>query len=294
MNETGRYLEKTKHGTTMFPVEYYDCRYPLGLSSLPVHWHDEFEITYIRAGQGTYLIDLKPCRVKAGDILFLPSGILHGIPEGEAEFLESDSFVFHPDFLGTGEDLGRMKYIEPLRRGDVRFAPVIRPGETGAESMVQELQALRRCFTEKQRGYELEVKARLFGLLSLFYRYLPSRAGESRANEAVEKIRDVVQYIRQHYPETVSVADLAAVCHFSEYYFMRFFKQHMNMTCVEYLNQYRLEIAAGRLISGGEAVTEVALDTGFRNISYFNRAFKRKFGMTPGEYRKRGGNAFRG
>jgi len=62
----------------------------------------------------------------------------------------------------------------------------------------------------------------------------------------------------------------------------------MNMTCVEYINQCRMEEAAARLASGRESVTEVALDTGFGNLSYFNRVFKKRFGMTPGAYRKDG------
>lgn len=285
MNQKDRFMEKTKHGTVMFPVEYYDCRYPLGLPSLPVHWHEEFEITYIRKGRGIYLINLKPCRVEAGDILFFPSGILHGIPEEGIACMESDSFVFHPDLLGSGDDLCRLKYIEPLRRGETRFSPVIRAGMQGADEMMRLLQALRRSFTEKRDGYELEAKAMLLEIIALLYRYLPCQTGDPEENEALEKIRAVVQYIKRHYPEQISISDLADACHLSQYYFMRFFKQHMNMTCVEYLNQYRLEIAAGRLISGGGSIMDVALDTGFRSISYFNRVFKRKFGMTPGEYR---------
>lgn len=290
MEHFGQYLEKTRHGTAAFPAEYYDCCYPMGLSSLPVHWHDEFEITYIRAGRGTYLIDLEPCPVKAGDILFLPSGVLHGIPEGRAEFLESDSFVFQPEFLGSRDDLCRMKYVEPLQKGYIRFAPVLHAEETGAEIMRRELQALRVSFTKRRAGYELEAKARILMLLRLFYDHFPRQEDPAGRTEALEKIRDVVRYIRQHYPEAVSVADLAEVCHFNEYYFMRFFKRHMNMTCMEYLNGYRLEIAAGRLLSGGGSITETALDTGFRSVSYFNRVFRKKFGMTPGEYRKLGKN----
>ena len=58
------------------------------------------------------------------------------------------------------------------------------------------------------------------------------------------------------------------------------------MTCVEYINQYRMEIAAGRLAAGRESVTDIALDTGFNNLSYFNRVFRRSFGMTPRAYRQ--------
>ena len=45
MIEKKQYLEKTRHGTAMFPVEYYYCVYPAGLAGFPVHWHEEFEIT---------------------------------------------------------------------------------------------------------------------------------------------------------------------------------------------------------------------------------------------------------
>ena len=115
-------------------------------------------------------------------------------------------------------------------------------------------------------------------------RLLLTRDPENR--QVVEKLKTVLQYIREHYQQPVTVGELAELCHFSEYYFMRFFKQYMNTTCIEYMNQYRMEIAAGKLLSGVESVTDIALDTGFHNISYFNRVFKKKFGMTPKEYRK--------
>ena len=75
-------------------------------------------------------------------------------------------------------------------------------------------------------------------------------------------------------------------CGNGSFYFMRFFKQYMHMTCVEYLNQYRMDIAAGKLSAGTESITDIAMDAGFNNISYFNRVFKKSFGMTPREYRK--------
>ncbi len=51
MEQKGQYLEQGRHGTPMFPVEYYDCEYPANLAGLPVHWHEEFEVTYVRKGE---------------------------------------------------------------------------------------------------------------------------------------------------------------------------------------------------------------------------------------------------
>ena len=50
MEEKRQYLEKNRHGTAIFPAEYYHCVYPAGLAGLPVHWHEEFEVTYVRKG----------------------------------------------------------------------------------------------------------------------------------------------------------------------------------------------------------------------------------------------------
>ena len=62
----------------------------------------------------------------------------------------------------------------------------------------------------------------------------------------------------------------------------------MGVPIVSYLNDYRLTLAARALAEGQEDVLTVAMDVGFSNVSYFNRLFKKKFRMTPLEYRKRG------
>ena len=81
--------------------------------------------------------------------------------------------------------------------------------------------------------------------------------------------------------ETITVSELAKLCYFSDYHFMRFFKKHMNMTCVEYINNLRLEKAVELFEQGNTSVLDVSLSVGFHNLSYFHRAFKKKYGMTP-------------
>ena len=133
MEEKRQYLEKRHHGTSLFPADYYHCVYPAGLAGLPVHWHEEFEITRVQRGSCTYLINLEPCQVKEGDFLFLPSGMLHGIPEGKTRLLETDSFVFHPAMLGGRTDACGVKYIAPVEKGEICFPAVVRAEDTGRE-----------------------------------------------------------------------------------------------------------------------------------------------------------------
>lgn len=287
--EKESYLEKTRHGTAMFPAEYYACTYPAGQAGLPVHWHEEFEITSVKRGSCVYMIDLQPYPVREGDFLFLPSGVLHGIPEGKANALETDSIVFHPEILGSRKDICQAKYILPVEEGEIRFPFVIRGG--AADHLNRVFEKLKRSFQEKGVGYEMEIKGLLLQILYLMFCRVPYERKRPEKGEVVEKLKTALQYIKEHYQQPVTVGEVAAACHFSEYYFMRFFKQYMHMTCVEYLNQYRMEIAAGKLSGGTESITDIALDSGFNNLSYFNRVFKKSFGMTPKEYRKTAGSS---
>jgi AraC-like DNA-binding protein len=67
---------------------------------------------------------------------------------------------------------------------------------------------------------------------------------------------------------------------------MKFFKETMGMSFVQYLNDYRLEVAAKLLTTTSDDIINIAINTGFDNLSYFNRCFKKKYGITPGKYRK--------
>ena len=58
------------------------------------------------------------------------------------------------------------------------------------------------------------------------------------------------------------------------------------MTCMEYINHYRITRAAADLVETERQVMDIAMENGFRNISYFNKVFKERFGVTPGSYRK--------
>ena len=91
----------------------------------------------------------------------------------------------------------------------------------------------------------------------------------------------MLDYLELHYAEPVTVAQLAQLCYFSPYHFMRFFKKHMNMTCTEYINTLRLEKAVAQFEEGNTSILEVSTAVGFHNLSYFHKLFKKKYRMTP-------------
>ena len=88
----------------------------------------------------------------------------------------------------------------------------------------------------------------------------------------------------RNYGEEISIADVAAACYFSQYHFMRFFKKYMGTSCGEYLKNLRLEKAAKAFASGNTGILDVAMESGFRNLSYFYREFQKKYGYTPKQF----------
>ena len=101
MEQKEEYLEKTNHGSPLFPIEYYHCLYPAGLSALPAHWHEEFEITYIRKGRCTYLVDLEACHaVESSGLAEVFEKLKKSfLGKGEGYELESEALLYQFFYL---------------------------------------------------------------------------------------------------------------------------------------------------------------------------------------------------
>ena len=160
--------------------------------------------------------------------------------------------------------------------------------KAGMEDYAPLSECIRRLDTlcrDKPYGYQLGVKGELFSLLCLLAAKSLPIHGE-RPSKSREKMKLLLGYIEEHYGERITVEDGAALCFYSNSHFMKFFKRYMGMPFTQYLNDFRLEKAAGLLRTTLLPVTDVAQQCGFDNISYFNRLFRKKYHGTPGAYRK--------
>ena len=82
----------------------------------------------------------------------------------------------------------------------------------------------------------------------------------------------------------ITVAEIANRVDFSESHFMRYFKENMGTSFVDYLRDYRLTMAARLLLVSDETVLSISEEVGFDNLSYFSRTFKKFTGLTPTQY----------
>ena len=102
-----------------------------------------------------------------------------------------------------------------------------------------------------------------------------------------EPIRDAVTYIRNHYTEEFSCAELADICYMSPARMYRHFQSVVGCTPTEYKNRLRIDQAKSMLRNDSISVGEIARLMGFDNTAYFCKLFKRTVGKTPLQYRKK-------
>ena len=114
----------------------------------------------------------------------------------------------------------------------------------------------------------------------------PRRKGLRMAGAADERrMSKTVRFIEAHFGEPLSLSRLASEANMSEFHFLRIFRQVTGLTPHQYLLRRRLREAAVRLVTGSETVLNIALASGFDDLSNFNRAFRAEFGMNPRAYR---------
>lgn len=106
-------------------------------------------------------------------------------------------------------------------------------------------------------------------------------------NEDIARLENVLGYIDQNYMRTVSAEKMARLCNMSYSYFSRFFKASIGRSFSEYLTYVRVTEAEKLLITTNKNVSQVAMETGFSNASYFITQFKKHRQMTPKKFKQR-------
>ncbi len=282
--------EHAKHGTTGFPAGFYDCQVPRDFQDMPFHWHEELEFTMVRSGSLQYSIDLASMNVREGDLLLIPPDTLHSAHQLEDQSAATDSVVFHLNLAGlSAKDACAERYIRPLGEGELPLPTVVRPEDPFYQELQTCFQRMWACRHPDAPYRELMFRGEAVRLVLLLWQ-MSGRTGEHPPRRMMhpyeEKLKLVLAYMQEHYTESITVKQLADLCGFSQVHFMNVFKEAIGSTCIQYLIEYRLALAAADLQETNRSVMQIAMDNGFQNISYFNRTFKKKYHVTPLAYRK--------
>lgn len=288
LTEYQNYHETKSHTSTDFPYNIYLCSIPLDFTQVPLHWHEEIELIVIKKGNGYVSVDFQTNTVTAGDIIFILPGQLHSIQQKADFTMEYENIIFKPELLISEEqDLCTNQFILPLIQAKHSALTFITPACFNYPDFADCIAHIDNLCSTRPKAYQLAVKGCLFHFFFLLISAQNNRDSASkRKTKSLKKLKTILKYVEEHYSDTITVEDMASITFYSKSHFMKFFKSCVGTGFIEYLNDYRLTIAARILITTEASILEIAAQTGFDNLSYFNRLFKRKYSQTPNQYRK--------
>ena len=273
-------IEKKRHGSAAFPIEYYyaDPEHPRYVMS--VHWHREFELIRVLKGKLHIFLEGEEYVLSKGEILMISGGLLH---RGEPEECIYECLVFDPVMLRRASGDKADKFLSPVIDLHVRIP----------DPLLKE-RALCRCadslfdlMSRHPAYYELEVYGHLFSLMAGMYRtgmLLP--VDHAPHTGKTKNIMKLISWLEQNYAEPLKLESLSERSGLSSKYLCRVFKEYTAKTPIEYITELRVENACIEMTTLGHSVTEAAFNCGFNDLSYFCKVFKRLKGQTPKEYQK--------
>ena len=284
--EYENYHENVTHGDIVFPYNTYLCSIPLDFPRVPLHWHDEVELIYIKKGRGAVTVDFHQYKVLGPTLLLILPGQLHSIEQYENESMEYENIIFHPGMLESpGADTSYLLFLQPIFSLQVACPTVLSKTDSAYATVRGCLDKNDHICSRFPAGYPLAIKGNLFVLFFALYTSHCEKLRSGAAQKNIEKLKSVIKYVELNYASPMSIAQMADLAGFSESHFMKFFKKTMGTSFTAYLNSYRLTIAARLLLQSDDTILSIAANVGFDNLSYFNRAFKKQYGKTPSAYR---------
>ncbi|MBD8925878.1 MAG: AraC family transcriptional regulator [[Eubacterium] rectale] len=306
--------ENRPHGTPENPFSQYHISDVKRAFQIPVHWHDELEIIYVKHGKLHVTISGENYIGNPKEAFVVSPGSLHfmGSPTGDVDYY---TFLFPVEYISfQTDDIMEKTILSPLKHGRAMIKPQINDmAEDICERLIEintNISYLKKKTsesTEERKNREnhkynksddiavsntneaninaqFETKMTLIKFIQKMWQN--GLILENAANGTNTTEKEMITYIRQNYTREISLQEFGMQFHLSEKYISRYFKEHFHITLSQYINHLRLEHARQLLQESTVPVTEVALQSGYQNVSYFIRCFKKMYGVSPLKYRK--------
>lgn len=259
--------------------------------TIAYHWHNEFEYSVLLCGELDYQIDGRHIRLCRGDAVFINANVMHMA----AQVKECDNVImftvsFLPSLFTGGRD-GTMfrKYFQPILQSSMKGFLIEHSSSEGGD-IVKLLHEIYDLNVLNDDNYEMLTLSLISRLWSLTLRYMKKHSCEFISSYMKcadkKKAQEILAYIHEHYAEDLQMNDIVLHTCISRSQCFRIFQQYTNKSPIEYLTEYRLAHAVNLLTETDRSITQIATECGFSNSSYFGKIFRKKYAVTPLQFRK--------
>jgi AraC-like DNA-binding protein len=250
----------------------------------PWHVHEEHELTLVPESQGTRFVGDRIARFSAGDLVLIGSNLPHCWVNEPARSQRRVSVLvvqFRSTLLGG---LDHAPELNPVRRLLARASRGLEfRGRTRAK-VAEEMLRLRR-----QSGSK-----RLMSFLSILASLAESREAVQLASAgykphfdpaATVRVDRVFRFLLENFRDRIRLSDVARLVHLSPAAFCRHFRRATGKSLIQTVNDIRIGHACTLLVEHDHNASQACFDSGFNNLSHYNRQFLRVTGLTPTEFK---------
>ncbi len=240
---------------------------------IPLHWHSYYEVELFVSGGATHIADGKIYEFSPGCVSVMKPTDFHSYnPKGETFGVRK--FILMPEKVGAKIRtlLDRLPCALDVGEKSTRF-----------EKMFDEL--IESCGNRSESGCLLSQNLAERIIIELTMCEENAYVSES-VSDRTERLSRVLCYISEHFTERLSLADAAREVSVNPDYLSRYFSKELGTTFSNYLKMKRLAYATSLLMTGDYSIEEIAGSSGFPSLTFFNRVFRARYGMSPAEYRR--------
>jgi AraC-like DNA-binding protein/mannose-6-phosphate isomerase-like protein (cupin superfamily) len=244
------------------------------LTTVGVHCHDYYELGYVLEGRATHVVNGQAHEVSPGSVFLLSPADFHALDRSGTRPFRMVNAAIDPELVE--------RVLESvLPAGDLDL-----PWGTSAlpDAAADDVRRIREETSSRGPGWEVLVQSALTGALVELARAREVRAVEAETTGVgvnAAHLRRAVRHVERHFREPLTLAQVAAVAHLSPHWFSEQFRHATGDTFQSYLKRRRLQFARALLDSTEMGVTEVCHAAGFNDPSYFGRAYRAQFGVSP-------------
>lgn len=245
------------------------------------HFHLACEMVFVNDGQAEFLIDGRHYLAKKNSIVFISSYEQHEVRVVEKPYRRYFAMV-------QAAELERALPSSALpgifKNRPAGFSHCVSLDEFGTEPERLFTALFREATTDAPYAEQM-VKTLLEQILILVSRACPQNfaARESSSNN---RVREIQQYIEQHFTEELKISELAERFFMNHCYLTHIFKEQVGYSPKQYILLNRLSYAKELLETTGLQVSQIAYQCGFGDTNNFIRAFREWFGLAPNQYRQ--------
>ncbi len=254
------------------------------------HLHSQFEIYYNICGGEYYFIDGHFISVKPHDLVIIPKLQIHKAllkinTEYESYVVNFDEYIINT--------LLNMTVIGEASRRNYPFIDLSQIGKTLPYkihlNMAQHEKAIKlfeECRLAEQSSEHLVTIIKFIEIMMFFNNCFKNASAEKFDNFVPESwANKVMQFVEEHLPEYVSVAQIADGLFVNRTYLTETFKEETGMTIHHYITLRRLA-ESQKMLYEGLSIKETATKCGFKNTSHFTKTFRQNLGFTPSYFQK--------